>query len=241
MPVFTASVAFWLVAQAAPVHSPAGDPAAKAPLPAADAKPSGLDTFPTVGIQLGAGVATCCVGGCVTAPLGCIPFVGNCLQLTALGALIGGVEGVAGDMFGTKRDALMFPLIAGAAPLLAGALVNIGISVAQSVTRSALPPFDPTNPGTYINAVTSSPFALAQAGVSLVAGIGAIVAPAVVYQLTAVDKKPGDTGQAFPGFSTPADPSAAQPPPATPPATPQPSTTQVPPPNLGAAPASTTY
>jgi hypothetical protein len=199
-------------------------------LPAADAKP-GLDTGPTVAAQIGAGVAACCVGGCITLPCGFIPFVGGPIGSCIGGLLIGSTEVVVGDAVGQKRGSLLIPALAAGGILAAGSVATVVTNLVFGVTGN-LTTIDPANPA----ALAVPPAALAiSLGISLTTVTAALVVPAVLYQFTAVDKEPGDAGGfGMPGVMEPADPTGTRSKAATTPATTAPPSATTPAPSTPA-------
>lgn len=180
--------------------------------------PQGMDGVTVGALQMGAGTAACCVGCCVSVPavygLGLIPVVGGVLGALAndiiTGAFIGATEGFVGDSFGQQRSALLWPVATSAGILVAVNVVTIAIGMIASV-NGVTPPTNPADPAaatTYL--AQAGPYALANGVISLAGTAAAIVVPVLVYGVTAVDKKPGDTGQGLPGLTSPADPVPAK-------------------------------
>jgi hypothetical protein len=230
MVVASLALALVLAAPAQVTVTPSGAPASStAPpppsgdrkLPPADAQP-GLDTGPTVAAQIGAGVAACCVGGCITLPCGFIPFVGGPIGSCIGGLLIGSTEVVVGDAVGQKRGSLLIPALASGGILAAGSVATVVTNLVFGVTGN-LANIDPANPA----ALAIPPAALAiSVGISLTTVTAALVVPAVIYQFTAVDKEPGDAGGfGMPGVMEPADPTGTRGKAATTPAATTPSAT----------------
>lgn len=186
--------------------SPATSSSSGSALPAPDGKATGLDTVPTAGAQIGAGVGACCVGSCIALPCGFIPFVGGILGNTIAGLVIGTTEVVVGDAVGQKRGALLLPVAASTGALVAGGVAQLVISLAFGLSPIAV---DPTNPGAFPAVATGA--LVASGAISLVSVTTALVAPALIYQFTAVDKQPGDTGGfGMPGITEPADPTGTR-------------------------------
>lgn len=186
-----------------PVAPPASSPPPAA-APAPDAKPAGMDVVPTAAAQCGAGMAGCCVGACVAAPCSLIPFVGIVTSPLIVGTAIGATETVVGDALGQKRAALLWPVVASVGIMATGALANLGLSLALGLGASALDPSVLTSgalPAAYI----------ASSAVSLGTLVLAGVVPVIIYQLTGVEKEPGDAGGfGMPGITAPADPTGTR-------------------------------
>ncbi len=190
-----------------PATKPAPDPKAKSkPKPAEPLH--GMDPLPTGAVQAAAGVGACVGGCCVFAPFSCLlslvplvgPFVSACAGALVMGSAIGVAETWLGDWLGKKRGALLWP-----------ALVAVGALAATSVANTTIVYVTGASPSFQNGALAANPVVM---GVLL--GVGcfglttAIVGPAVLYQVLAVDKEPGDTGGGFPGIVGPADPTGTR-------------------------------
>ncbi len=173
----------------------------------------GLDPFTTGAVQVAAGTGACCVGCCVSVVpvlgLELVPvvgtYIGGVVSDVIVGTFVGVSEGVAGDMFGQQRAALLWPVLTATGVLVVGSAAGTAVNLVS--VASGINPPDPTDQ-TSINRyyAQAGPFVIANLAISCGTLAGALVLPAVVYGLTAVDKKPGDLGQGFPGFATPASP-----------------------------------
>lgn len=201
-------------AEAAPPPPPTPAPTPK-PDAAGKFVPAGMDPIVVGGVQVAAGTGACCVGCCVSAPfnllLGFIPIVGSLaagiLTSVIAGVLIGGTETFVGDFLGKQRAPMLWPVVAAGGSLLVGAIAQAVVLIAvtpatQQVARS--------NDPDALRAAVGSNSAIFL-GVLAASVAAAVVAPAAVYGLTAIDKKPGDTGQGFPGILVPANPAPAPP------------------------------
>ena len=188
------------------------------PKPDARTKPEvreGLEPLPTAAVQLGAGVGACCVGSVIgTVPclgLSLIPIAGPVLGPVACalisGGSIGGVEAYVGDAFGQQRAPALWPIIAGVAPMLATAAVFGAYDV--FATANISPTSSAAQQQDFIN--RSQGAVVAVLAVVSIAPVVAVALPAALYAATAVDKKPGDTGQGLPGLLDPASPQPAGP------------------------------
>jgi hypothetical protein len=205
-----------------PAPPPAAAPRAS-PAPDPTAAPSGWDGMSTGAAQVGAGTAACCVGACVTLPCALIPFAGGVLSSLVVGAIVGGTEAVVGDAVGQKRGAMLWPILASSGIFVAGGLINLAITLG-----AGLGSVTPINPDGTLNPAYQG-ILFVSLGVSLATLVAGIVVPALVYQLTGVDKEPGDEGGfGMPGFTSPADPTGTREQRAAQPAAPTPATKATP-------------
>jgi len=189
--------------------APSARPKPDKPLPPA----TGLDPFTTAGAQVGVGTVGCCVGCCVAIPftigIGLTPVVGTYISgfvgNIIIGTVIGGSEAVAGDWWGKQRAPMIWPIVASAGVLTAAAVASTVLSLVSA--QVVQPPANFTDPNALNKYLAQAGgFGLASIAINVGAIAIAIVLPAGVYMWTAVDKKPGDTGQGFPGLLSPADP-----------------------------------
>jgi hypothetical protein len=192
------------VAEAPPSAAPAASTSPPATAPAPDAKPAGMDVVPTAAAQCGAGVVGCCVGACVAAPCAFIPIVGQVAQPLIVGTAIGASEAVVGDALGTRRSALLWPVLSSVGVMTVGTVVNVGAAIVLGIGLSAL------DPGQLAAGALPTSY-LALGAISLGTLVLAGVVPVVVYHLTGVDKEPGDAGGfGMPGIVAPADPTGTR-------------------------------
>lgn len=211
-----------------PTTSPAPPPAAVEPLtpeavpsptkpvpdPKAKSKPKpdeplhGMDALPVGAVQAAAGVGACVGGCCVFSPFACLlnfvplvgPFVSACAGALIIGSSIGVAEVWLGDWLGKKRGALLWPTLVAVGALAASSLVGTTVTL----VTGASPSFN--NGALSANPVVTG----IVGGVSCCGLATAVVGPAVLYQMLAVDKEPGDTGGGFPGITEPADPTGTR-------------------------------
>lgn len=173
--------------------------------PSASDAPRGMGPYATGCIQIGTG----CGVGLLAAPLN-IASCGlyGCLVHPAVAAY---AQTWAGDYFGQKRGAALYPILASYAFGIASTAVSIALpfvfpvtpSTSTDSTQQLLDQY--SQPNLWITYGTS--LAFLAVGVSLVP---------VIYNLTADDKHPGDTGSGLPGIMKPAHPNvsaAVSPPP----------------------------
>lgn len=191
----------------------ASPPAAPVPDPKASAAPSGMDQPALAAAQMAVGAGACCAGCCVSLPftfgLALVPVVGGVAGSVVADLIVGGTIGVAetwaGDAWGKGRAPLLWPVAASAGILLASTAFSVVANVLEPTT---VPVVDPNNPNAALQALAQpkGPLSTAASFVGLGACVGAVALPAIIYAFTATPKKPGDTGQGFPGFAAPADP-----------------------------------
>lgn len=204
-PAATASVVETPAAPTAPPVVPSTSPSPSTTAPAPDAKPAGMDVVPTAAAQCGAGMVGCCVGSCVAAPCALIPIVGQVAQPLIVGTAIGASEAVVGDALGTKRSALLWPVLSSVGVMAVGAVVNVGAAIVLGIGLNGL---DPTQ---LANGAALPASSLALSAISLGTLVLAGVVPVVVYHLTGVEKEPGDPGGwGMPGITAPADPTGTR-------------------------------
>ena len=152
-----------------------------------------MDPVTTGLVQVASGIAV----GALTAPLNtatCGLF--GCL---AGPAVIAYAETWAGDYFGQKRGAAIYPIAA-----------QYAFGIAATAAGLALPFIFPVIPSTstdvgqnIIQQISQPNFWIIQGTGIAISAVGVAVIP-VVYTLTAEDKLPGDTGQGLPGVVEPA-------------------------------------
>ena len=196
--------------EAAPPSTPppSTTPAPAVPPPDPAQRPPGMDPLMVAALMSCVG----CVTGVVVGPiLAAIPVIGALLGP----GLIGVVEVFLGDMLGQQRGAMLWPVIGAYAAWAVGAPVFIGggVLVGVLIGGAAIGGLIATV-GQNPNPLVILPVLLgAYLGVlvPIVVGVllwqaGIAVTPAVVYMLTAEDKKPGDTGSGFPGLLEPGHP-----------------------------------
>lgn len=192
----------------APPRSKEATPPTKPPQP--DAKhdeKQGLDPLPTALLQIATGAGACCVSCAIAlAPiyaLGLIPvvgfYLGDVFETLFIGTGVGAAEGLVGDAFGQQRAAIAWPI--------AGAVGTFAVIIAASIIYNLVfpPAMVAQNDPQFEQKLVA--YAATQISISAATSVVVVVVPTVVYALTAVDKKPGDTGQGMPGIFAPANPS----------------------------------
>jgi hypothetical protein len=178
--------------------------------------PQGIAPVGVAAIQLGVGVGACCAGCCISVPftigLGLIPIVGGAASSLGSSLIVGTTIGVAetwaGDAFGQQRAALIWPVVASAGILLSSSALSIVARIVEPATLPNPTQVDPTDPASVAAALGTAgggPLTTIAGYYGLAACLGAIALPAIVYAITAEDKKPGDTG-GFPGIMEPGHP-----------------------------------
>jgi hypothetical protein len=176
-------------------------PAADVPANSSSGTGYGMNPWAVGVLQTAAG----CGLGFVTWPCNCCTcFTWNCWGLPLV---VGITETYVGDLLGPSRAAMIGPIVAAYVAGLAGFFASWATRVILSGTFAV---------GTDLTNL-NDPAALwaGQGLVQNVVDIAILVAvaatPAVVYFFMAEPKGPGDTGQGFPGFMSPAHPGAAPP------------------------------
>jgi hypothetical protein len=207
------------LAPAEAAETPAPDRRPPAPPP-----PSGIDPVGVAAIQIGVGAGACCAGCCIAAPValglslgvGLIPVVGTLVPGLAADAIIGTTIGVAetwaGDALGKERAPLIWPVVASVGLLASGTVFSAAAALIEPrplVDLTSIDPSDPVALAAAFGAAGGGILTTAASYYSLFACAGAVVLPAVVYAITATEKKPGDPG-GFPGIMEPANPTGAQ-------------------------------
>jgi len=206
--------------EAAPPAAATGEPVTEPPpppakpaLPPADAAPKGQSDMVTGLAQFGTGL---CIEA-VFCGLGYVPVVGccsSCANCLVGPAIIGGGEVAVGDMIGTKRSGMLWPIVGA----YAGRLVMFGVSLGVSLVvfgaaYAALVAAIQSGDASQISAAQASLVAAqlvswpVTIGLSLVSAAVVAAVPAGIYMLTAEDKKPGDDGSFQLGIMAPAHPS----------------------------------
>jgi hypothetical protein len=201
-------------------------PAAPPPVKAEEAPPpSGLNPFVTGLLQTGVGCLTqgVCNGIAFlgTVPLGiflaafavnpaCAPAAlsGLVLLFMVQGALVGGtvagVETVTGDAFGKRRGALLWPMLSGCA---------VGACSSSACLATAALPGARLNNGQPLVQAAEIRNAIIIGGTATVIAVGGtatFAAPALIYGMTASDKRPGDGGFRLPALVQADEPSPEQ-------------------------------
>jgi hypothetical protein len=167
-----------------------------AAVPAADPPSSeAWGGFGTGAAQVGTGLAVCVL----CSPVLLCPGWGGCIHNAIVGVAAGVAEPVVGDWLGAKRGTLLWPLLAS---MGVGAATGIASLVTFFVVGGSAEFIDPT--------LALGGLLLAPAVVGLVGGGLIALVPALTYQFGAVDKMPGDTGEGFPGFLEPTDPTGTR-------------------------------
>lgn len=174
----------------------------------------GIDPLPAAFVEMAAGTGACCVGSCIGAvpcfAISVIPTVGLYLGLGACavtaGTAVGITEGTIGDVFGTQRAPLVWPIVGAVVPLV----VTTGVLTGSQLylqSRGVVPPADPSDQAALARyEQQAGPVPYIDDVALLVGAVAAVVAPAIIYGVIAVDKGPGDEGQGFPGVFSPAAP-----------------------------------
>ena len=158
----------------------------------------GMGPFATGCLQIGTGCGVTLLG----APLNAASFgLCGCLLQPAVVAY---AETWAGDYFGQKRGSAIYPMVA-----------TYAFGIAATAASFALPnvfpvaPLASMDPGQALIELYSQPNPWITTGASVaLSAIGMVLIP-VVYNLTAEDKLPGDTGAGLPGIMEPAHPQVA--------------------------------
>jgi hypothetical protein len=192
--------------------------AMQTPVPPADAPSEGWGGFATGATQAGAGLAACVV----CSPLLLCGGPGVCVHSVIVAAASGVATPVLGDWLGQNRGALAWPLFSA----LALGAVTGGTALAVSIVLGAV---SPTEADLSVLVAALGANVLIPASIGLVGGGLTALVPVVVYGIASTPKKPGDHGEGFPGFFSPADATAAT---TAPPPAPTPPTPPVPPPTV---------
>ena len=193
--------------------APPGPPATPQP----DKKPKppvekyGVGPVSTGLIQVAAGTGACCLGCGAAIPvqlgLGLLPVVGSYASDLAgdiiIGTAVGGTEAVLGDVVGGQRAPVAWPTLFAVAMFLGDTATVLVLKAVYKVDLTAVPQ-DAAGFNAYVNQHANYFLASGAAGIGFT--LAAIVGPSIIYGATAVDKKPGDEGQGFPGIFGPADP-----------------------------------
>lgn len=177
------------------------------------AKDDGLDPMLTTAVQIGVGTLTCGVCslascgaafgiGLLTLPLAslaipllvtAITSVRDLILCSAVGATVGGVEGLTGNLIGQEEADLLWPTLAGAGiGAGVGGTFLIANFILAAMNLGSPPPPSPGQTPNPTQLLTSNPIAsavsLGACGVCVVGCLALPIVPAVVYSMTAQPK-----------------------------------------------------
>jgi len=194
--------------------------------------PGGMSPFATLAAQIVTGCGVACVVGFLPAIVSLIPFVGGVLSAVLGGLMciiappiVGTAEALLGDLIGGQRGTLLWTILGAYGGYFIGGLLTTGIWLVSGALLSGLVGGGVAGLLALVQASGGDPFVLIPAllagyaaalvGIVIIAVVSTLLAavvvltagsvtPAIVYMLTAEDKKPGDGDFRFPGFSEPA-------------------------------------
>ncbi len=136
----------------------------------------------------------------------------NVWQCCAMPGVVGWVVTLLGDMLGQQRAGALGPIIGGYGGCVLGGLVSVGVTVAL---LAAVVGGLASNPlgvlALLLNPAASGVVLAIIISVNVLNAIIIGATPAVVYAISAENKKPGDTGEGMPGFTAPNHPVVALP------------------------------
>ena len=158
-----------------------------------DYQPPGMDPVTTGLVQVASGIAV----ETLTAPLDI--FTCGLFGCLAGPAITGYVQTWAGDSVGQKRGAAIYPIAAQYAFAFVATAAGVALPFVFRVTPSTSSDFGQS----IIQQISQPNFWIVQGTSLAISTVGVAVIP-VVYNLTAEDKLPGDTGQGLPGVYAPA-------------------------------------